>query len=1034
MSKKILLVEDEAILAMATARTIEKHDFTVITAFSGEKAVETVRDHPDISLILMDINLGRGMDGTETAQEVLKIRDVPIVFHTSHSEKEYVDKVKKITGYGYVLKNSGEFVLIESINMAYTLFDAKQEALKHLRNSQTAYKELEAREYHLRHVNRVLRSIRNINQIITRETDIHRLLDKACQMLIETSGYHAAWIILTEYGVPQEPFYHAGFGSQFSPMTELLKKGEIPRCAAEAIKKRDISIVTDPLQECPSCPFQRDHGEKVTMTIPLRIENTEYGWMSIVLPSIFGDNPDDQRLFREIAGDLSYAIRTIKGKETNRLLMRNLNLTQSTLMTALDNSYAGIVIVNAPDGKLRYVNRAGLLLHGGDRKKTVGDEGIDRYIASWQYFDLDGSPLDPDELPLTRAIKYGEAGSREYIIRRKGRDDCYVTANAAPIYDDAGNVESGIVIFLDITENEDTEKRLIESEEKYRALYENAPLPYQSLDEAGNFIDVNPAWLKTLGYTREEVIGRNFADFLHPSLKAHFEKNFPAFKSRGYVHDVQFKIRRKSGEYRDITFEGCIGYKPDGCFRQTYCVFKDITDQKRAEEELQRSRERYRSLLENAPIGIFQTNVRGEALHVNPTMARMVGARSPEEAVNTFKDLSSQLYVEKERRSEFIRILQEYGYVENFEYEAKLLNGEHRWFSMNAKLKHKDNEYLIDGFTIDITEYKSSMEKLKSMHSRLQKIIDNSPFIINEIDKHGHYILVNEFTAGLLGMEKEEIVGKHFTNVLKQETAAAFQDRIDEVCRKRGQITVDDTLEIQGEKRVYRTVLFPIGTQDAEPLSIVGIGYDITHQVKLDEEKDLLMQEMNHRIKNNLNMVTSLMHLKASETDEDFSDIQSQIEAIRLVHEKISDTKNIREIWVRSYLHELLETIFSSFAPMPVHIENNVKDILVSTKIALSLGLLTNEMATNAIKHGFTPDEEARFRIDLKKEERPHQYGLIISNTGNPFPQHIDIQEPKTLGLQLVRSLVDQLQGEIELQENTPHPVFHITFLLGPQH
>jgi PAS domain S-box-containing protein len=124
--KTILLVEDEAIIAMTEANTLKKHGFEVITVYNAEKAIEAVQKHP-IDLILMDIDLGQGkMDGTESAQIILKKHELPIVFLTSHTEKEIVDKVKGITRYGYVVKNSGEFVLIESINMAFELFNANQ--------------------------------------------------------------------------------------------------------------------------------------------------------------------------------------------------------------------------------------------------------------------------------------------------------------------------------------------------------------------------------------------------------------------------------------------------------------------------------------------------------------------------------------------------------------------------------------------------------------------------------------------------------------------------------------------------------------------------------------------------------------------------------------------------------------------------------------------------------------------------------------------------------------------------------------------
>jgi CheY-like chemotaxis protein len=130
--KTILLVEDEALIAMREADVLKKHGYRVLTVHNGDKAVAAA-EREKIDLILMDIDLGLGkMDGTAAAERILRGREVPIVFCTSHAEKEMVEKVKNITSYGYVLKNSGEFVLLESVGMAFELFDAQKE----LRNSE----------------------------------------------------------------------------------------------------------------------------------------------------------------------------------------------------------------------------------------------------------------------------------------------------------------------------------------------------------------------------------------------------------------------------------------------------------------------------------------------------------------------------------------------------------------------------------------------------------------------------------------------------------------------------------------------------------------------------------------------------------------------------------------------------------------------------------------------------------------------------------------------------------------------------------
>jgi PAS domain S-box-containing protein len=122
--RTVLYVEDEAIIALNQQRVLEQHGFTVVIENSGEKAVETACTRSDIDLVIMDIDLGSGIDGAEAARRIIAVRDVPIIFLTSHSSQDYVDRVKSISNYGYVVKNSGEFVLIETIATAFALHDA----------------------------------------------------------------------------------------------------------------------------------------------------------------------------------------------------------------------------------------------------------------------------------------------------------------------------------------------------------------------------------------------------------------------------------------------------------------------------------------------------------------------------------------------------------------------------------------------------------------------------------------------------------------------------------------------------------------------------------------------------------------------------------------------------------------------------------------------------------------------------------------------------------------------------------------------
>ncbi len=126
-SRTLLLVDDEAIIALAQARMLEDYGYSVVRATSGEAAVEHIERGDPIDLVLMDIDLGRGIDGPKAARRILEIRRLPIVFLSAHAEREMVERVREITRYGYVIKNSGDFVILSSIEMAFDLFEAHEE-------------------------------------------------------------------------------------------------------------------------------------------------------------------------------------------------------------------------------------------------------------------------------------------------------------------------------------------------------------------------------------------------------------------------------------------------------------------------------------------------------------------------------------------------------------------------------------------------------------------------------------------------------------------------------------------------------------------------------------------------------------------------------------------------------------------------------------------------------------------------------------------------------------------------------------------
>ncbi|MDP3443441.1 MAG: PAS domain S-box protein, partial [Ignavibacteria bacterium] len=292
---------------------------------------------------------------------------------------------------------------------------------------------------------------------------------------------------------------------------------------------------------------------------------------------------------------------------------------------------------------------------------------------------------------------------------------------------------------------------LKESEEKHWALYENAPLPYQSLDEDGSFRDVNPAWLNLLGYKREEVIGKFYIDFLHPDYRAHFEKNFPAFKKRGYVHDVQFKFRHKEGHYLHISFEGCVGYFPDGRFKQTYCVFQDITERKHAEAKLIQSEEKYRMFIDLAVDAFFQGDANGDFIEVNNAAVELTGYSRVELLRMNMKDLfSKELLIQKPLRYELLLK----GQAISTEREIIRKDGRSVFVEMNSK---KQTDGTFQSFFKDITARKSALDALKESEEKYEKAFLTSPYAITITNvKDGKFIEVNDAFTTITGYTRED--------------------------------------------------------------------------------------------------------------------------------------------------------------------------------------------------------------------------------------------------------------------------------------
>lgn len=314
---------------------------------------------------------------------------------------------------------------------------------------------------------------------------------------------------------------------------------------------------------------------------------------------------------------------------------------------------------------------------------------------------------------------------------------------------------------------------LRESEERFHALFEKAPLGYQSLDAEGRFIEVNQAWLDTLGYGREEVIGKWFGDFLAPEFVAAFRERFPLFKAAGKIHS-EFQMLRKNGERRFIAFEGRIAHTSDGSFKQTHCILQDITERKRAEEAQRASAAYARSLIEASLDPLVTISAEGKITDVNEASVQAAGVPR-EKLIGT--DFSNYFTEPEKAREGYRRVFSE-GLVRDYPLAIRHVSGRVTEVLYNASVYKDDKGNVLGVFAAarDITERKRATEALVAIKERLQNTLNSMTQGYYAIDRDWRVVAVNAAAEKHFGKPAAELIG----GTLEQATQGRIPDNVRE--------------------------------------------------------------------------------------------------------------------------------------------------------------------------------------------------------------------------------------------------------------
>jgi PAS domain S-box-containing protein len=821
----ILLVEDEVIIAMMEKRELEIYGYNVIIVISGEQAIDLVcvkKEH--IDLILMDIDLGNGIDGTEAAREILKNYNIPILFLSSHTEKEVVQKVEKITSYGYVVKNSGIIILDASIKMAFRLFEAN--------------KKTENQKEHLR---TILKSI------------------------------------------------------------------------------GDAVIATDT-------------SGKITQMNPVAEKLTGYK-------------------FEEVEGRQINEVFKIAGNKEQKL----------------------------------YKNPVELVLSSG---KIVG-------LAN------------------------------HTILISKDGTGYQIADSGSPILDSEGNITGVVLVFRDITKEYIIQNKIKESEERLtRAEVASGSGNWELFFDSMTIV-VSEGFKKIYGLDKDQY---NF-EFINNICMPEYRNELDAAKKRliekNEPYNVEFRIKTvDTDEIKYIHSQAVFNNEN----RILFGVIQDITGRKKIEIE----QFRLLNIIEKSlnEVYIFDAETlkfeylnQGALNNIGYTIDEMKNKTAfnikPEFTDKTFREKIKPLINGEKEKLIFTTF-------------HRRKNGTDYPVYVHLQLFKQDDKNVFFAIINDITDFKRAEEEINYKTMLLEAQLESSIDGILIVDSHGKKILQNRRSIEILKLP-EDIAGniddsfqlQYFMKMTKNPEA--FFEKVTYLYNHPEETSRDEVEMTDGT--VLDRYSAPLPGKDGNYYGRIWIFHDITehktseYNVKrLLHEKELILKEIHHRVKNNMSIISSLLKLQADvQTDETtrnvLHDAVARVQSMNLLYNKLYRSGQNTVVSVKEYFPVLIDEIAAIFPQRnTVKIKTEIEDFSLTENIIRPIGIIINELITNSMKYAFTGLDDCIIKVSAVKED--NRISIIYEDNGVGIPESVSFENSTGFGFQLIGMLIIQIKGTITVERD----------------
>ncbi len=768
---------------------------------------------------------------------------------------------------------------------------------------------------------------------------------------------------------------------------------------------------------------------------------------------------------RELIGQLQGEI--ARRQEVESALRQSEERLESILGSLNDVVWSA----SAQTRELLYLNPAFERIYGRSRQEFFENPELWRGVVH---------PEDSDRVrQFFEALLVQGSQDVEYRIIRPDGEVRWLEDRAHVLYDATRQGFRMDGVARDITERKQAEEAIARSESRFHAIFNQTFQFMALLSPEGVILEINQRALEVWGLAGMNPIGREFWDCpcWQPTDPEHrgdsVGQSGGADEGASEPGANRFRLaiaQAAAGElWRDeveifgpqnqrVTIDVSIKPVRDDGDRviQLIAEGRDISDRKRLETEIFEREQLLNSFFKassSVSVGLGIVNEQMQFIQVNEALAEVHGLSPQEHIGKTVNEIIPDITEQVQPLVE--ELLRSGTPILNLELSSEKPSQPgvlHHWLTCYFPVPLKNGRARGVGFIVlDITQRKQAEQALRQIQERLEYLLCTNPTIIYSCQPTGDYALtfISQNILRQFGYEAQQLL-EHpnlwFDCIHPEDAQRLFahifplQERTQEIYEYRVRHQNSTYRWVRDERRL-------VCDAQGNPLEIVGSMYDITEQKKALgqlkaslQEKEVLLKEIHHRVKNNLQVISSLLNLQSrsiqdAETRTLFQDSQNRIQSIAFIHEKLYQSRDLAQVDFSQYIQTLCIHLFRSYGASTQRISLNlqIEDIFLSVDTAIPCGLIVNELVCNALKHGFPPNGTGAIEITLHRtfqegdDHSKREFMMRVGDNGVGFPSEVDFRKTRSLGMQLINTLVKQLKGTIEL-DGSSGTAFQIVF------